>query len=389
MIPYSTQHITDEDIAAVVGVLRSSFLTQGPAVPAFEQAFAARHQVPHAVAVSSATAGLHIACLALGLGSGDLLWTVPNSFVASANCALYCGAAVDFVDIDPVTRNMDIGQLADKLAAAELAGRLPRIVVPVDFSGLPIDILAIRQLADRYGFKIVEDASHAVGAARGSRAVGSEGADITVFSFHAVKTVTTGEGGMCTTADPVLADRMRRLRTHGITRDPAEMQQTPEGPWSYEQLELGYNYRLTDIAAALGQSQLARLDGMAAAREAHACRYDALLGGSGLTLQPRRPDTTSSHHLYVVELPSHVERAAAFSRLREAGIGVNVHYYPIHCQPHYRTLGFDWGQFPASETYYRRCLSIPLFPAMTTEQQDDVVSVLLKQLEQPRRAASN
>jgi len=386
VIPYSTQQITDEDIAAVLAALRSDFLTQGPAVPAFEQAFVARHQVPHAIAVSSATAGLHIACLALGLGPGDRLWTVPNSFVASANCALYCGATVDFVDIDPVTRNMDVAQLADKLSHAERDGTLPAVVVPVDFSGLPIDIAAIRGLADRYGFKLLEDASHAVGASRSGRPVGSEGADITVFSFHAVKTVTTGEGGMCVTTDAELADRMRRLRTHGITRDPADMLAPPEGPWVYEQLDLGYNYRLTDIAAALGLSQLARLDTMAAAREARARRYAEHLVESGLILQPVHEGWTSSHHLYVVELPTHVDRTRAFGSLRQAGIGVNVHYFPIHCQPYYQALGFGWGQFPASEAYYRRCLSIPLFPAMTDDQQEQVIAALQQVIEQPQHA---
>ncbi len=380
MIPYSTQSISEDDIAAVVAVLRSPFLTQGPAVPAFEEAFAESHSVAHAVAVSNATAGLHIACLALGLGAGDWLWTVPNSFVASANCALYCGARVDFIDIDPVTRNIDLTQLAERLDRAERAGRLPKIVVPVDFAGLPVGIGILRRLADRYGFAILEDASHAVGALRDGIPVGSEGADIAVFSFHAVKTITTGEGGMCVTQNRDLAARMQLLRTHGITRDPGAMQTPPEGPWSYEQVGLGYNYRLTDVAAALGRSQLARLPEMAAARERHARRYDRMFAGTGLTCPPRYAGMTSAHHLYVVELPEDTDRASVFAAMRSAGIGVNVHYYPIHCQPYYRSLGFDWGQFPASEAYYRRCVSIPLFPALREDEQDFVVDTLMASL---------
>jgi UDP-4-amino-4,6-dideoxy-N-acetyl-beta-L-altrosamine transaminase len=378
-IPYSRQDITADDVAAVVSVLRSAFLTQGPAIPAFEAEFVARHACGHAVAVANATAGLHIACLALGLGPGGRAWTSPNSFVASANCALYCGAAIDFVDIDPRTRNMSVAALRDKLADAERKGRLPKVLIPVDFAGLPCDLREMRELADRYGFAILEDASHATGAAYQGRPVGSEHADATVFSFHAVKIVTTGEGGMVTTRDPELARRLRQLRSHGITREPAEMERMPEGDWYYEQIALGYNFRLTDIQAALGSSQLKRLDEMQRRRDRLAARYDAELAGLPLKLPVRLADRNSAWHLYVVEIDSERTsrtRAEVFARLRSAGVGVNVHYIPIHSQPYYRSLGFHVGDFPAAEAYYRHALSIPLFPAMTDAQQASVVTLL-------------
>jgi UDP-4-amino-4,6-dideoxy-N-acetyl-beta-L-altrosamine transaminase len=378
MIPYSCQTIDESDIAAVEAVLRAPFLTQGPAIDTFEADFAAIHAFDHAVAVCNATAALHMACLALGVGRGDRVWTSPNSFVASANCARYCEAAVDFVDIDPVTRNMSIEALEAKLALAKGAGTLPKVVIPVDFAGLPIDMKAIRQLADTYGFKIVEDASHAVGARLDGRPVGHD-ADITVFSFHAVKIITTAEGGLCATNDAKLADRLRLLRSHGITRDPSLMAGPSEGPWYYEQLDLGFNFRMTDIQAALGSSQLKRLDQLQASREAQAGRYDALLADLPLKL-PQRPDNvTSAHHLYAVELAmpdGAARRRAVFDGLRGAGIGVNVHYIPIHLQPYYRALGFADGDFPAAEAYYAKALSLPLFPKMTEAQQVAVVDAL-------------
>lgn len=378
-IPYSCQNITDDDIEAVVQVLRSEYLTQGPAVTQFEQAFVQRHQVAHGVSVSNATAGLHIACLALDVGPGDRVWTSPNSFLASANCALYCGAQIDFVDIDPLTRNMSVQALADKLAAAARQQRLPKVVIPVDFAGLPCDLRDMRELADRYGFRILEDASHATGASYLGQPTGSRFADITVFSFHAVKIVTTAEGGIVTTQDKALAARLQALRSHGMTRDPAQLQHTPDGPWYYEQQSLGFNYRLTDLQAALGSAQLKRLDTLHAQRVALADRYDALLAKLPVKTPARQADRVSAWHLYAIELDStrtQAARLAVFQALRDAGIGVNVHYIPIHTQPHYTRLGFKRGDFPAAEHYYDHAISLPLFPALTEAQQAHVVDVL-------------
>lgn len=378
-IPYSRQNIEEDDIQAVCDVLRSDFLTQGPAVPAFENAFAKRHGVPHAVAVSNATAGLHMACLALGVGPGSRVWTSPNSFLASANCALHCNAEVDFVDIDPRTRNMSVPALALKLEQAERVGRLPSLVIPVDFAGLPCDLREIRQLAHRYGFKVLEDASHATGATYLDHPVGSDFADMTVFSFHAVKIMTTAEGGLVTTQDADLAHRLRLLRSHGMTREQQDMERASEGPWYYEQAMLGFNARMTDLQAALGRSQLMRLDAMHARREALAARYDDLLSGLALILPARQPDRRSAWHLYVVEVDdtkTSVMRGEVFNHLRNAGIGVNVHYIPIHTQPYYARLGFRHGDFPASERYYSRAISLPLFPTMTEDQQSFVVRTL-------------
>jgi len=382
-IPYSCQDVDDSDVEAVTRVLRSEFLTQGPTVPAFEAAFAARHQAGHAVAVSNATAALHIGCLALGVGPGTRVWTSPNSFLASANCALYCGAEVDFVDIDPATRNMCVTALEAKLEHAKAQGRLPRVVIPVDFAGFPCDLREMRTLADRYGFAILQDASHATGASYLGQPVGSAWADATVFSFHAVKIVTTAEGGVITTRDDALERRLRLLRSHGMTRDPAEMEGNSEGPWFYEQVALGYNYRLTEVQAALGLSQLKRLQIMHARRTALADRYDALLAGLPLRLPARAEDRVSSWHLYAVELdPTRTQRTRAeiFAAMRTAKIGVNVHYIPIHAQPYYRRMGFKLGDFPAAEEYYARAISLPLFPTMTISQHQEVVSIIMRLL---------
>jgi len=374
-IPYSCQQVTDEDVAAVTAVLRSEYLTQGPAVVEFEAAFATRHGVKHAVAVTNATAGLHVACLALGVGPGSLVWTTPNTFLASANCARYCGADVDFVDMDPTTRNMSVEALARKL---EQSDRRPSVVIPVDFSGLPCDLREMRALADRYGFRILEDASHAAGATYLGAPVGSAYADVSVFSFHAVKIVTTAEGGMVTTQDPVLARKLQLLRSHGMTREPGEMTATPEGAWYYEQHLLGFNYRLTDVQAALGTSQLRRMDALHRARCALADRYDDLLADLPLRLPVRLPDRVSSWHLYAVEVLPEARRTRAevFRHMREERIGVNVHYIPVHLQPYYRTLGFGPGDFPAAETYYAHAISLPLFPALTEVQQQRVANTL-------------
>jgi UDP-4-amino-4,6-dideoxy-N-acetyl-beta-L-altrosamine transaminase len=388
VIPYATQSISEDDLTAVREVLTSGWLTQGPAVPRFERAFAQRHGVAHAVAVSNATAGLHIACLALGAGPGQTVWTSPNSFVASANCALYCGARVDFVDIEPVTRNMSVTRLAVKLEQAERHGQLPSIVIPVHFGGLACDLAPMRELADRYGFRLLEDASHAVGASYNGLPIGSRYADASVFSFHPVKIVTTGEGGMITTQDVDLARKLQLLRSHGITRESGEMQWPDAGPWHYEQLGLGFNYRMTDIQAALGHSQLRRLEDFHAARERLADRYDRLLHGLPLRRPSRTPgpDATarSSWHLYAVEAvsgPGVADRATIFSRLRAAGIGVNVHYEPIPLQPYYRSLGFRPGQYRAAEAYAAQALSIPLYPDLTDAQQDRVVAALVEALQ--------
>lgn len=378
-IPYSCQSISEEDVQAVVSVLRGDFLTQGPAVPAFERAFAERHAVAHAVAVSNATAGLHIACLALGVGPGSRVWTSPNSFLASANCALYCGATVDFVDIDAVTRNMSVAELRAKLQSAEAVGSLPDVVIPVDFAGQPADLREIHSLSERYGFKILQDASHATGATYLGQPVGSQFAHASVFSFHAVKVLTTAEGGMVTTQDAALARRLQLLRSHGMTREPSELQNTSVGGWYYEQLDLGFNFRMTDIQAALGLSQLARLEKMHRMRIELADRYDQLLWEFPLKRPVRIPDRVSAWHLYAVELDSgrtRKTRSEVFHALRHAEIGVNVHYIPIHTQPYYRQLGFILGQFPAAEQYYEHAISLPLYPSLSHDQQDWVVECL-------------
>jgi UDP-4-amino-4,6-dideoxy-N-acetyl-beta-L-altrosamine transaminase len=385
IIPYSRQSIEAADIDAVVAALKSEFLTQGPTIPRFEERFAEVHGGGQAVAVCNATAALHIGCLALGVGPGDRVWTSPNSFVASANCALYCDAEPDFVDIDPATRNMSVDALAAKLELAEAAGTLPKVVVPVDFAGLPCDLADIRALADRYGFAILEDASHAVGATYRGAPIGSAHADITVFSFHPVKIITTGEGGLCLTRSEEMAQRLRLLRSHGITREPRLMRGLPEGSWYYEQVALGLNYRLTDIQAALGTAQLSRLTELHARRQALARRYDQLLADLPLLLPARSGDRVSSHHLYVVEIDERRAdrgRDEVFAAMRSGGIGVNVHYIPIHLQPFYRDRGFMPGDFPASEAYYRRAITLPLFPAMTETEQDMVVERLKEALEE-------
>jgi UDP-4-amino-4,6-dideoxy-N-acetyl-beta-L-altrosamine transaminase len=360
----------------VTAVLQSDFLTQGPAVPAFEIAVAKAAGASHAVAVNSATSALHIACVALDLGPGDTLWTSPNTFVASANCARYCGAAVDFVDIETATANLCPDQLEDKLRRADSAGQLPKVIVPVHLTGLSCDMTAIGALARKYGVRVIEDASHAVGGRYGKRAVGAcEHSDIVVFSYHPVKIVTSGEGGMAVTQDTAIATRMERLRSHGITRDPAEMTHVPDGPWYYQMIELGWNYRMTDISAALGHAQLARLDDYVARRNALADRYDRLLADLPITLPGRANSVLSAWHLYVVRVDAARHRAI-FEGLRERGIGVNLHYIPVHLQPYYRAQGFAPGDFPEAERYYTEAISIPLYPAMTDAMQDEVVAAL-------------
>lgn len=386
MIPYGRQHIIQADVDAVIAVLRSEFLTQGPAVPAFESAVAATCNAQYGVAMSSATAALHIACLALGLRGGDRLWTVPNSFVASANCARYCGADVDFVDIDTQTWNMSVPALAYKLAQAKKANVLPKIVVPVHFSGQPTDQDAIWDLAQEYGFKVLEDASHAIGASRSDEPVGScRWSHATVFSFHPVKIITTCEGGMVLTNDKALAWRMSLLRSHGITRESAHMLcKTDEGAWNYEQLELGFNYRMTDVHAALGLSQLTRLKSYVERRNLLAQRYDRLLAEFPVQRMTVTEKNRSAYHLYVIRVDAATagkSRREVFDALRQRGIGVNVHYMPIHLQPYYRQLGFGPGMFPESEKHGAEVLTLPLYPELSEAQQDQVVAALREVLQ--------
>lgn len=377
MIPYGRQSISAADVQAVVDVLQSDFLTQGPVVPAFEQALAGLTGARHSVAVNSATSALHVACLALGLGPGDFLWTVPNTFLASANCARYCGAEVGFVDIDPGTWNMSAPALAQRLAEAERERRLPKIVVPVAFGGQSCDMRSIKSLADRYGFAVIEDASHAVGATYAGRPVGcGEFADITIFSFHPVKIVTSAEGGIATTQDDRLASRMQLFRSHGMTRDPALMEGESEGGWYYEQIELGYNYRMTELQAALGLSQLERLHQFVERRHQLATRYAALLDGLPLDMQHCLNDAHSALHLFPVRLHDTRRRRDVFDALRAAGIGVNVHYIPVHLQPYYRRLGFARGDFPVAEAYYAGAITLPMYPDLTEAMQDHVVDAL-------------
>lgn len=380
VIPYGRQDISEADIAAVVDVLRSEYLTQGPLVPRFEAEIARKVGANHGVAVNSATSALHIACLALGLQPGDWLWTTPITFVASSNCALYCGAQVDFVDIDPRTYNMSPVALERKLVEAEAAGRLPKIVVPVHLCGQSCDMDAIRALSKRYGFYVIEDASHAVGGRYRDEPIGNCAfSDITIFSFHPVKIITTAEGGMAMTNDEKLASRMQLLRSHGITRDPGLMTQSPDGPWYYQQIELGYNYRMTELQAALGLSQLGRLDEFVAERHRLAKRYDAKLAHLPLTLPWQHPDIYSGLHLYVVRVPSHIH-GAVFGALRAEGIGVNLHYIPVHTQPFYQELGFKKGEYPEAEAYYAEAISLPMYATLTNEQQDLVVEAMAKAL---------
>jgi UDP-4-amino-4,6-dideoxy-N-acetyl-beta-L-altrosamine transaminase len=387
VIPYGRQEINQSDIDCVEQVLRSDYLTQGPCVPAFEREVAAKVGAKFAVASNSATSALHLACLALDLQQGDRLWTVPNTFVASANCGRYCGAEVDFVDIDPTSWCMSVGKLREKLLRARLDNLLPNVVVPVHFAGQPTEQEAIWELAKEFGFKVIEDASHSIGAERHGEPVGScRWSDITVFSFHPVKIVTTGEGGMALTNDRPLAERMALLRSHGITRDPEQFlrggaQGTEEcfPAWYYEQQTLGYNYRMTDIHAALGISQLKRLESLTSKRAELAARYCEKLQGLPLQLPTLLPGNVSAHHLYVVRL----QRAAVakthrqvFDELREKGIGVNLHYMPVHLQPYYRALGFEPGQYPEAEIHGNTAITLPLYPALTERDQDQVISAL-------------
>lgn len=379
-IPYGRHEVTADDVAAVTAVLGSDWLTQGPVVPRFEQAVAQACGAQHAVAVNSATSALHLACLALGLGPGDWLWTSPITFLASANCARYCGAQVDFVDIDSRTYNLSADALARNLVQAKAENRLPKIVVPVHLAGQSCDMAAIHALSREYGFRIVEDASHAVGGRYRGEPVGDcRFSDVTVFSFHPVKIITTAEGGMALTQDAALARRMALLRSHGMTRDPAQMSREPDGPWYYEQVELGYNYRLADLQAALGLSQVQRLGQYVSRRQALARRYDELLADAALNRPWQHPDSESAWHLYIARV-DHGRRRAVFDAMRAAEIGVNVHYIPLHTQPYYRRIGSAGGSFPEAERFYAEAISLPMFPALRDADQERVVATLRKAL---------
>jgi len=380
-IPYGRQQVDQDDIDAVIEVLKSDWLTQGPGVEKFERAVADHCGAKYGVAVSSGTAALHIASLAAGLSSGDILWTSPNSFVASANAGLYCGAEVDFVDIEIDSGNMSVEKLEEKLLTAEKIGKLPKVLIPVHFAGKPCDMDRIAALSKKYGFIVIEDASHAIGASIKDDRVGSSlYSDMTIFSFHPVKVVTTGEGGMVVTNNKAHYENLIKLRSHGITKNPAEMDNESEGGWYYQQIQLGLNYRLSDMHAALGLSQMAKLDSFVAKRNELAGRYDKLL--AGLPLKPLKRDEGlySAFHLYVVLLDVGLDRRKLFDSLRAKNIGVMVHYIPIHLQPWYAKLGFKPGDFPASESYYKRALTIPLYPSMSEDEQDYVVKSLKEDL---------
>lgn len=380
MIPYGRQDINQADIDAVVEVLHSDFLTQGPVVPAFEKAVFSYCGAQQAVAVNSATSALHIACLALGIDKGDVVWTPPITFVASANCALYCGAMVDFVDIDPRTNNLSVDRLAEKLAQAEKTGNLPKVVIPVHLCGQPCDMAGIHALSQQYGFKIIEDASHAIGGHYKGEPIGNcRYSDITVFSFHPVKIITTGEGGMALTNDAQLAKRMQLLRSHGITREATDMTHEPDGPWYYQQIDLGFNYRMTDIQAALGLSQMRRLDEFVTKRHVIAERYDQMLSDLPVVTPWQHPDSYSGLHLYIIRLQlDKIQRShrQVFESLRESGIGVNLHYIPVYRQPYFEGLGFKRGHCPEAERYYAEAISLPMYPGLTKVLQDRVVAVL-------------
>lgn len=380
MIPYGKQDISQADIDAVLEVLQSDFLTQGPKVPEFEAKVAGHVGAKHALAVNSATSALHIACLALGLREGDWLWTSPITFVASANCGLYCGAKVDFVDIDPQTYNLCPKALADKLEQAEQHGRLPKVLVAVHLCGQPCDMQAIYELGQRYDFRIIEDASHAIGGKYKGEFIGnSRYSDITVFSFHPVKIITTAEGGMALTNDDDLASRMNLLRSHGVTRDQSLMTHEPDGPWYYQQVDLGFNYRMTELQAALGVSQMDQLDAFVARRHALSERYEQLLQELPVKTPWQHPDSYSGLHLYVIRLQLdkiNKSHRQVFELLREHGIGVNLHYIPVHTQPYYQAMGFSVEDFPEAMAYYREAISLPMFQGLTNEQQDKVVVAL-------------
>jgi UDP-4-amino-4,6-dideoxy-N-acetyl-beta-L-altrosamine transaminase len=376
MIPYGKHLVDEQDIDAVVDVLRNQFLTQGAIVPQFEQALCDYTGCQYATAVNSATSGLHVACLAVGVGQGDIVWTVPNSFVASANCALYCGADIDFVDIDVATRNIDVNALTNKLVNASKSNSLPKVLIVVHFSGLSCDMHVIRALTQKYGIALVEDAAHALGGSYKDTKVGScQYSDMAVLSFHPVKSITSAEGGAVLTNTKAYDDRIKLFGKHGVTRDVKQMETESHGPWYYQQIELGYNYRLSDLHAALGLSQLRKLDAFILRRTELALNYQKMLTDLPLKLPVFRDYSKSAWHLYMVELTQH-DRKSVYEQLHARGVGVNVHYIPIHLHPYYQQFGFKQGNFPIAENFYNNALTLPLFPSLTDEQQNKVIDVL-------------
>ena len=386
MIPYGRQDINQADINSVTDVLQSDFLTQGPKIPLFEKTVSNYCGAKYGVAVNSATSALHIACLALGLKEGDWLWTSPNSFVASANCGLYCDAKIDFVDIDKQTYNMSVEELEKKLTQAKKENKLPKVVIPVHFAGQSCDMKKVHSLSKEYGFKVIEDASHAIGGKYLDEPIGGcQYSDITVFSFHPVKIITTAEGGMATTNNKELSERMQLFRSHGVTRDPELMTKEAEGSWYFQQVDLGFNYRMTELHAALGVSQMQRLGEFVARRHVLQKRYDSLLSGLPIIRPYQDKHSFSALHLYPIQIDLNKvskNREQIFDELRETGVGVNVHYIPIHTQPYYRQLGFKDGEFPNSESYYKAALSLPLYSGMSFQEQDKVVEFVTKVLEE-------
>lgn len=383
-IPYGKQEISQADIDSVIEVLKSDFLTQGPKVSEFETLVAKLCNASYGVAVNSATSALHIACLALNVGENDLVWTSSVTFVASANCARYCGANVDFVDIDPKSYNMSVTALREKLEKADKLGKLPKVIIPVHLAGQSSEMEEIYNLSLKYGFKIIEDASHGIGGSyKGSPIGNCKYSDITIFSFHPVKIITTGEGGMAVTNNLELKNRMDRLRSHGITRFPPEMTHPPDGAWYYQQLELGFNYRITDFQAALGISQMTRLHEFVTRRHEIANYYNELLSDKMVTIPWQHPDSYSAFHLYIIRLKldeMQYSHSQIFERFRSAGILVNLHYIPLYRHPYYEKMGFDKKNFPEAEKYYSEAISIPMFPGLTREQQAEIVRVLVNPL---------
>ena len=376
MIPYGKHLVDEQDVEAVVDVLRNQFLTQGSIVPKFEQALCDYTGCQFATAVNSATSGLHVACLAAGVQQGDVVWTVPNSFVASANCALYCGATIDFVDIDATTRNIDVEALAVKLEQASVANLLPKALIVVHFSGLSCEMQTIQSLANKHSVVLIEDAAHALGGSYQKQKIGScQFSDMTVLSFHPVKSITSAEGGAVLTNNMALDRDLKLFAKHGVTRDASQMVTASQGPWYYQQVALGYNYRLSDLHAALGLSQLSKLDSFIHRRTELALRYQQKLAGLPLTLPTLDNQSKSAWHIYMVEVTEH-QRKEVFESLQQKGVGVNVHYIPIHLHPYYQQLGFKQGDFPVTEKFYQHALTLPLYPSLSDQQQNIVIDAL-------------